>query len=84
MSVAGPGRPGSIPSPSSGQLELGPLSLNAYGLMIALGVVAAIWLCGRRFEEKGIGTREDATTIGLWAVAAGVIGARLYHVLTDW
>ncbi len=76
--------PASIPSPSSGTLELGPLSLNAYGLMIALGVVAAIWLLGRRFEEKGIGTREDATTIGLWAVAAGIVGARLYHVATDW
>jgi prolipoprotein diacylglyceryl transferase len=76
--------PASIPSPSSGTLEIGPLSLNAYGLMIALGVVAAIWLCGRRFEEKGIGTREDATAIGLWAVAAGVVGARLYHVITDW
>jgi prolipoprotein diacylglyceryl transferase len=76
--------PASIPSPSSGTLELGPLSLNAYGLMIALGVVAAIWLTGKRFEEKGIGTREDATAIGLWAVAAGVVGARLYHVATDW
>jgi prolipoprotein diacylglyceryl transferase len=74
----------SIPSPSSGILELGPLSLNAYGLMIALGVVAAIWLTGKRLEEKGIGTREDATAIGLWAVAAGVVGARLYHVATDW
>jgi prolipoprotein diacylglyceryl transferase len=76
--------PASIPSPSSGTLDLGPLSLNAYGLMIALGVVAAIWLTGRRFEQKGIGTREDATAIGLWAVAAGVVGARLYHVITDW
>jgi len=76
--------PASIPSPSSGTLDVGPLSLNAYGLMIALGVVAAIWLTGRRFEEKGIGTREDATAIGLWAVAAGVIGSRLYHVVTDW
>ena len=56
----------SIPSPSSGRLELGPLSLNAYGLMIALGVVAAVWLFGRRLEQKGIGTREDANAIGLW------------------
>ena len=74
----------SIPSPGGNSLDIGPLSLNAYGLMIALGVVAAIWLTGRRFEEKGIGTREDATAIGLWAVAAGVIGSRLYHVVTDW
>ena len=74
----------SIPSPSSGVLEIGPLSLNAYGLMIALGVVAAVWLFGRRLEERHIGTRDDANAIGVWGVVAGVIGARLYHVLTDW
>jgi prolipoprotein diacylglyceryl transferase len=74
----------SIPSPSTGTLEIGPLSLNIYGLMIALGVVAGVWLFGRRLEEKGLGTREDANAIGLWGVIAGVIGARLYHVLTDW
>ena len=76
--------PASIPSPSSGTLTIGPLNLNAYGLMIALGVVAAVWLFGRRLEQKGIGTREDANAIALWGVVAGVIGARLYHVLTDW
>ena len=74
----------SIPSPSSGRLELGPLSLNAYGLMIALGVVAAVWLFGRRLEARNIGTREDANAIGVWGVVAGVIGARAYHVFTDW
>ncbi len=74
----------SIPSPSSGRLEIGPLSLNAYGLMIALGVVAAVWLFGRRLEERNIGTREDANAIGVWGVIAGVIGARAYHVFTDW
>jgi len=74
----------SIPSPSSGQLELGPLTLNAYGLMIALGVVAAVWLFGRRLEQRHIGTRDDANAIAVWGVVAGVIGARAYHVLTDW
>jgi len=40
----------SIPSPSSGSISIGPLDLRAYGLMIALGVIAAVWLLGRRFE----------------------------------
>ena len=75
---------GSIPSPSFNGIELGPLNLNLYGLMIALGVVAAVWLFGRRLEERGIGTRDDASAIAVWAVLAGVIGARLYHVATDW
>ena len=48
-----------IPSPSSGSLDLGPLKLNAYGAMIALGVMAAVWLAGRRMEKRGIGTRDD-------------------------
>ena len=79
-----PAVPADIPSPSSGTLTIGPLSLNAYGLMIALGVIAAVWLFGRRLEQKSIGTRDDANAIAIWAVLAGVIGARLYHVITDW
>ena len=74
----------SIPSPSSGALTIGPLSIHAYGLMIALGVIAAVWLLGRRLEASGAGTREDASSMAVWAVSAGVIGARLYHVVTDW
>ncbi len=74
----------SIPSPSFNSFDIGPLSLNLYGLMIALGVVAAVWLFGRRLEERGVGTRDDASSIAIWAVLAGVIGARLYHVATDW
>ena len=74
----------SIPSPSSGALTLGPLSIHAYGLMIALGVIAAVWLFGRRLELMHIGTREDASAVAVWAVVAGVIGSRLYHVVTDW
>lgn len=74
----------SIPSPPSGTIHIGPLQLRAYGLMIALGVLAAVWLFGRRLEQKGIGTREDAGSISVWAVVAGVLGSRLYHVVTSW
>jgi prolipoprotein diacylglyceryl transferase len=74
----------SIPSPGSNALHIGPVSLNAYGLMIALGVLAAVWLCGRRFEQRGVAKREVAGKIAIWAVAAGVVGSRLYHVATDW
>ncbi len=68
----------------SGSISIGPLDIHAYGLMIALGVVAAVWLFGRRLEAKQIGTRDDANSIAVWAVLAGVIGSRLYHVVTDW
>lgn len=73
-----------IPSPSSGSLHLGPLRLNAYGLMIALGVMAAVWLTNRRVEKRGVATSDDIASIAYWAVPAGVIGGRLYHVITDW
>ncbi|MEO5723462.1 MAG: prolipoprotein diacylglyceryl transferase [Ilumatobacteraceae bacterium] len=73
----------SIPSPSSGSIQIGPLAIHAYGLMIALGVIVAVWLAGRRLEKSGAGTREDMSAIAVWAVIAGVIGARLYHVVTD-
>ena len=73
----------SIPSPSSGSINIGPLSIHAYGLMIALGVIAAVWLCGRRLEAAGTGTREDINSIAVWAVIAGVLGSRLYYVVTD-
>ena len=70
----------SIPSPS--KATIGPL--HAYGLMIALGVLAAAWLMGRRMEHDRIGVRDDAYGIAMWAVPFGVIGARLYHVVTKW
>lgn len=75
---------GSIPSPSSGVIKIGPLPIHMYGLCIALGVLAAVWLMGRRAEASGAGTRDDVSGMAVWAVVAGVIGARLYHVATDW
>lgn len=73
-----------IPSPGSNAIGLGPLRLNAYGLFIALGVLAAVWLCGRRFVQAGTAPRDAAGDIAIWAVLAGIVGARLYHVVTDW
>jgi len=75
---------GVIPSPSSGSIHLGPLRLNAYGLMIAIGVIAAVRIAGRRAENKGVGTTDDISSIAMWAVPAGVLGGRAYHVLTDY
>jgi len=74
----------SLPSPASGSVSLGPLTLNAYGALIALGVIVATWLAGRRFEERGIGTRDDAGTLAMWTVPLGLVGARLYHVASQW
>jgi prolipoprotein diacylglyceryl transferase len=74
----------SLPSPSAGSLEIGPLRFNAYGLMIALGVVAAVWLFKKRLAQREIGKPEDASSIAMISVPMGIIGARAYHVITDW
>ena len=73
----------SIPSPSSGSLHLGPLQLRAYGLCIALGVWAAVSLTSRRYRQRG-GDPALITSIAIWAVPGGIIGARIYHVITDY
>ncbi len=72
----------SIPSPSSGVLDVG-IEVRAYGVMIGLGVLAAVWVFAKRLPERGM-SEEHAANIAMWAVPAGLIGARLYHVITDW
>ena len=74
---------GALPSPSANSLSIGPLELRAYGLMIALGALAAVAWSRRRQAARG-GDPEDMSTIALWAVPAGLVGSRLYHVATDW
>ena len=72
-----------IPSPSSNALHLGSLQLRFYGMTIALGVFAAIWLADRRHVARG-GSRDDWGYIGMWVAISGLVGARAYHVITDW
>jgi prolipoprotein diacylglyceryl transferase len=74
----------SIPSPPSGVLDIGPIPLHAYGLMIALGVIAGAWLLSRRVQQMEIGTSDDASSVVGWGVVGGIVGARLYHVGTSW
>lgn len=73
-----------LPSPGSGAIHLGPLQLRAYGLMIAIGVILAVRLWGKRLALVGVGGPDQANNVAVWAVPAGVIGARLYHVATEW
>lgn len=73
----------SIPSPETNEIVVGPLHLRAYGLMIALGVIAAVELARRRWRARGHDP-DEISGMALWAVPAGLIGARLYHVMTDW
>lgn len=72
----------SIPSPSEGVWHLGPVPLRAYALCIIAGIVAAVWLAERRWVRRG-GKPGAIQDIALWAVPFGIVGGRLYHVITD-
>ena len=72
-----------IPSPSRNVIEIGPLDIRVYGIMIALGVIAAVLFVGWRMRQRGMNS-EIAVSLAWVAVPAGLIGARIYHVITDW
>ncbi|WP_112263183.1 prolipoprotein diacylglyceryl transferase [Lentzea terrae] len=72
-----------IPSPTQGVWHLGPIPLRAYAICIIAGILVAIWLTERRWAQRG-GDPGAVARIAYWAVPFGVVGARLYHVITSW
>jgi prolipoprotein diacylglyceryl transferase len=72
-----------LPSPDQGVWHLGPFPIRAYALCILAGIVAALIIGDRRWSARG-GEPGVIYDIALWAVPFGLIGGRLYHVLTDW
>ena len=73
----------SIPSPPRNAISLGPIDLRAYGFLIAIGVLAGVWLSGRRLAKDGLDP-EIIPSLALWVLPAAIIGARAYFVLTNW
>ena len=73
--------PGCIPSPSSNGIHIGPLFLHAYGLMYVLAVAAAILVTRWRWSKAG-GDPDLAYQTALWAFPAGLIGGRIYFLIT--
>ncbi|ACV79407.1 prolipoprotein diacylglyceryl transferase [Nakamurella multipartita] len=72
----------SIPSPSQGVWYVGPIALRAYAICIIVGIVVAVWIGNKRFVARG-GRPGRVTDIAVFAVPFGIIGGRLYHVITD-
>jgi len=71
-----------IPSPTRGVWEVGPLPIRAYALCIVAGIVAAGMITERRWIARG-GAPGDVLDIATWAVPFGIVGGRLYHVITS-
>lgn len=72
----------SIPSPSTGVWNLGPFPLRAYALAIILGIIVAVVMGDRRWRKLG-GKAGEISDIAVWAVPFGIVGGRIYHVITD-
>ncbi len=74
--------PASLPSPAQGVWYLGPLPIRAYALCIIAGIIVAVWLGERRWVARG-GRAGDVADVAVWAVPFGIIGGRIYHVVTS-
>ncbi|MFC5800463.1 prolipoprotein diacylglyceryl transferase [Streptomyces formicae] len=72
-----------IPSPSTGVINLGPVPLRGYAFCIIIGVFVAVWYGNKRWLARG-GKAGTVADIAVWAVPFGLIGGRLYHVITDY
>jgi prolipoprotein diacylglyceryl transferase len=71
-----------IPTPSSSTLELGFFTVHFYALAILLGIVFAIWLTKSRYSAMG-GDPSEISDLSFFVVPAGIIGGRVYHVITS-
>ena len=70
-----------IPSPTISQFSIGPVTIHIYALCILMGIVLAVWITTTRWKKLG-GNFDQVLDITLVSVPAGIIGARLYHIIT--
>src|SRR5262245_32988136 len=64
-------------------IELGPITVYSFGLMMAVAFLSAANLLGRELERKGY-NREIASSLMIWAAVGGLAGARLWLVIDKW
>lgn len=72
----------SIPSPPQGVWHIGPVPIRAYAMCIIAGILVALWMTLRRYTARG-GNPDVVWDAALVVIPAGIIGGRLYHVITD-
>jgi prolipoprotein diacylglyceryl transferase len=73
----------SIPSPSRNIWYIGAFPLRAYALCIIAGIIVALIIATRRWQARG-GTADSMELMVVVGVPFGIVGARLYHVITDY
>jgi prolipoprotein diacylglyceryl transferase len=73
----------SMPSPTSSYLELGPLTLHFYALCIIAGIAVAIWIGDKRLRAVNPELKSVVADVAIYAVPSGIIGGRIYHVISS-
>jgi prolipoprotein diacylglyceryl transferase len=74
--------PAFIPSPPRGVWHIGPVPVRAYALFILVGILLAVLITERRWVARG-GEPGAVADIAGWAVPFGIVGSRIYHVVTS-
>ncbi len=64
-------------------IQIGSLKVYSYGVFVAIGFLAALWVAGREIARKGL-DRDRFYDMGFWVVFSAIVGARLFHVLVYW
>ena len=72
-----------IPSPPHSSFEVGPLTFHFYALCIIAGIAIAIWLGDKRLRAHDPSLTSVVADVAIFAVPAGIIGGRIYHVLSS-
>lgn len=70
-----------LPSPPVGTIWLGPVPLRAYGILMVTGMIVAAWVTYVRYRSAG-GEGDVVLDTTMWAIPFGIVGARIYHVIT--
>lgn len=63
--------------------SIGHIHIGWYGAFIALGVGVGLWLTVREAKRRGI-IPDEIYNGAIWVIAAGIVGARLFHVIDNW
>jgi phosphatidylglycerol:prolipoprotein diacylglycerol transferase len=70
-------------SPGAIALEIGPITIRWYGILMATAILVGFWLAHRRALEEGL-PADELVRVAQWSVVAGLCGARLYEVAFNW
>jgi prolipoprotein diacylglyceryl transferase len=72
-----------FPTPTQSALEIGPFTIHFYALCIITGISIAIWLGDKRFRAQTVNGTSVVSEVAITAVPAGIIGGRIYHVISS-